>query len=334
MNRGLIGLLAIAFLVTGCASGTTARPPGPTLPPAAEPAQSPVPTTTPAGRLVPVGQQPEGVIADPITHLVAVGTRQPNALVLLDDRTGQVTTRVPLPGHLRHLKLAAPGGPVLVPDESSNSLLTVSLPAGTIQTTVHTGTSPHDAIAAANGTVFVANEAGSSVVAVRNNTVVHTFTNVVQPAGLAAVGTLVGLVDVRQNALHLYDANTLTPLTTLPAGAGPTHVVADRHGNLLVIDTRGNAVLRYELTPTPRQLDRLALPGTPYGVAYDPVRDRLWVTLTALNQLVGIDLTGDSPRVVTRIPTVRQPNTVAVDDSTGELFVTGTDTGVLELISP
>lgn len=322
------------FLAAGCASGTAARSPGPTLPPAAEPARSPVAAVTPAGRLVPVGQQPEGVVADPITHTVAIGTRQPNALVLLDDRNGQVTMRVPLPGHLRHLQLATPGGPVLVPDESSNSLLTVSLPDGAVRSTVHTGVSPHDATAAANGTVFVANEAGSSVVAVRGDTVVHTFTDVVQPAGLAAVGTLVGLVDVRQNVLHVYDANSLSSLATLPAGAGPTHVEADRRGQLLVIDTRGNAVLRYTLTPTPRQLDRLALPGTPYGVTYDPVRDRLWVTLTALNQLVGIDLADGSPRVVTRIPTVRQPNTVAVDDTTGELFVTGTDTGVLELISP
>lgn len=334
MNRGLIGSLAVLVLATGCASTAAARPPAPTLPKAAEPAHSPMTTTTPAGTLVPVGQGAEGVVADPVTHLVAVGTRGPNALVLLDDRTGQVAMRVPLPGHLRHLQLAAPGGPVLVPDESSNSLLTVSLPTGVVQATVHTGSSPHDATAAANGTVFVANEAGSSVVAVRNKAVVHTFTDVVQPAGLAAVGTLVGLVDVRQNALHIYDANTLTSRATLPAGAGPTHVEADKRGRLLVIDTRGNAVLRYELTPSPRQLDRLALPGTPYGVTYDPVRDRLWVTLTALNQVVGIDVSGASPRVVTTIPTVRQPNTVSVDDSTGELFVTGTDTGVLELINP
>jgi hypothetical protein len=31
---------------------------------------------------------------------------------------------------------------------------------------------------------------------------------------------------------------------------------------------------------------------------------------------------------------VRQPNTIAVDHTTGRLFVTGTDDGVLELIDP
>ena len=334
MNRGPLVLLPILALAAACATSAPAAPTAPPLPQAAEPAVSPALTATPAGRLVPIGAQPEGAVADPVTHLVAIGTRQPNTLVLLDDRTGQITARVPLPGHLRHLQLAAPGGPVLVPDENSDSLLIVTLPTGAVQARIPTGPSPHDATAAGNGTVFAANEEGRSVVAIRADKVVHTFTDVAQPAGLAAVGSLVGLVDVRQNALHLYDAAGLTALARLPAGAGPTHVEADRAGQLLVIDTRGNAVLRYQLTPTFRQLDRLALPGTPYGVTYDPVRDRLWVTLTALNQLAGIDLTGATPRIVTRIPTVRQPNTVAVDDSTGELFVTGTDTGVLELITP
>ncbi|HEY0807296.1 MAG TPA: YncE family protein [Pseudonocardiaceae bacterium] len=324
---------AVLFLaLAGC--GSAAPPAPPPLPPPADPATAPALTATPAGRLVAVGSQPEGVVADPVTHLVAVGVRQPNTLVLLDGRTGQVTARVPLPGHLRHLQLAKPGGPVLVPDENSDALLTVTLPAGTLASRVHTGVSPHDATEAGNGLMFAANEGGASVAVIRGDTVVHTFTDVVQPAGLAPVGTLVGLVDVRQNTLHVYDAAALKPLAQLPAGAGPTHGVADSRGHLAVIDTRGNAVLFYQLTPTIQQIGRLALPGTPYGVTYDRVRDRLWVTLTARNELAGIDLAGSTPQVVARIPTVRQPNTVAVDDSTGRLFVTGTDAGVLELIDP
>jgi DNA-binding beta-propeller fold protein YncE len=327
----VLPVLAGLALATGC---TTAAPPARPLPPAAEPAVAPPVRTAPAGQQVDVGTGPEGVTADPVTHLVAVGVRQPDALVLLDDRTGAVTTRVPLPGHLRHLQLAGPGGPVLVPDEDSGMLLTVALPAGTITGRVRTGTSPHDATRAGNGLLFAANEGGRSVAVVRGGAVVHTFTDVVQPAGLAAVGNTVGLVDVRQNTLHLYDAATLTATGQLPAGSGPTHVVADRRGRFAVVDTRGNAVLLYQLTPRPHQAGRIPLPGTPYGVAYDPVRDELWVTLTARNQLVGIPLGPAQPVVATTIPTVRQPNTVAVDDSTGELVVTGSDTGVLELIHP
>jgi DNA-binding beta-propeller fold protein YncE len=37
---------------------------------------------------------------------------------------------------------------------------------------------------------------------------------------------------------------------------------------------------------------------------------------------------------VARFPTVRQPNTVAVDPTTGRLFVTGTVDGTVEIIDP
>lgn len=327
----LLGVCAV--LAAGC-TATPAPPPVPLGPPAAEPAASPPLTTPPAGRVVPVGMAPEGVVADPVTHLVAVGVREPDVLALVDARTGDLVRRVPLPGHLRHLQLAKPGGPVLVPDENSDALLTVALPGGDITSRVHTGTSPHDATEAADGSIFAANEGGSTVAVIRNGAVVHTFTDATQPAGLAPVGTVVGLVDVRQDNLHLYDAASLTPITTLPAGAGPTHVVADIHGHLVVIDTRGNAVLLDEFGPHPRQIGRLDLPGTPYGVTYDPVRDRVWVALTATNEVVEIDASSGQPHVVRRLPTVRQPNTVGVDSATGRLFVTGTADGVLELIDP
>lgn len=326
----LVVLAALAL--AGCGGHAAKRPPA--GPRAAEPAVAPPLTVRPAGRTLPIGAQPEGVIADPVTRLVAIGVRGPDRLVLVDGRTGRIVQRTPLPGHLRHLQLAAPGGPVLVPDEDSGMLLSVALPSGAITSRVRTGVSPHDATRAGNGLVFAANEGGASVVVLRQDKIVRTFTDVSQPAGLAAVGTTVGLVDVRQNTLHLYDAATLTATTRLAAGAGPTHLVADRHHHLAVIDTRGNAVLLYELTPHPRQIARVPLPGTPYGVAYDRTRDRLWVTLTATNQVAAISLAGPRPRVTTRLATVRQPDTVAVDPTTGRLFVTGTHDGLLQIIDP
>src|SRR5437588_563177 len=83
---------------------------------------APAPSTPPPGRQIPVGPAPEGVVVDPVTRTVAVATRNPDSLVLLDADTGAVRTRTPLPGFVRHLQLAAPGGPVLVPVESANAL--------------------------------------------------------------------------------------------------------------------------------------------------------------------------------------------------------------------
>ncbi|WP_344860732.1 YncE family protein [Amycolatopsis ultiminotia] len=333
--RQRAALAAITLLATAC----SAPDPPPTTPaagppPAAEPAKAPPAGTAPSGTVVPAGAAAEGIVADGVTHRVAVGVRDPDGLALLDSTTGRVTGKVPLPGHLRHLQLAAPGGPVLVPDENSDRLLTVDLPSGQITGDVRTGASPHDATRAANGRMFSANEFGRSVAVTENGTVVHTFTDVTQPAGLAAAGNLVGLVDVRQNDLSVYDAATLTRTARLPAGAGPTHVTVDRRGHFAVIDTRGNAVRFFDPAAPAHALTSLALPGTPYGTAYDATRDRLWVTLTAKNQLVGIDLAGTTPKVFTTVATVRQPNTVAVDPTTGTCYVTGTADGTVEIVNP
>ncbi|MFP5068241.1 YncE family protein [Pseudonocardia nantongensis] len=346
-----LALVAALALLCGCSGGGAPADPPPTgpaapgttgtparfaepLPPPAEPGVAPPVTGTPPGRVVPVGAVPEGIVADGPTRRVAVGVREPNALVLLDADTGAVTARVPLPGVLRHLQLAAPGGPVLVPSESANGLVRVALPDGRIESQVPTGRMAHDATETGAGTVFVANEGGASVSVLRDGGVVRQLTDVTQPAGLAPVGDRVGLIDVRENSLTVYDAATGDGILELPAGAGPTHLVADRHGRMIATDTRGGAIIVFDPSGTPREVGRVALPGEPYGIAYDPQRDRLWVTATGDNLLVGYDMTDPTPREVARIPTVRQPNTVAVDPDTGRLFVTGTNDGVVQVVDP
>ena len=299
--------------------------------PAAGPVDSPVPIVAPAGTVLSVGAGAEGVIVDPTTHTVAVGTRQPNELVGVDTLSGQVRFRTPLPGHLRHLVDASPGT-LLVPDEDANALLTVTLPGGAVTGSLPTGASPHYALPAPDGTLFVADEAGHEVVAVRGGQVAGRLTDAVQPGGMALAGGRLGLVDVASDTLSLYDATTLAHLATVPFGEGPTHEVSDGRGDLVVVDTRGQALLFASPSTPPALRVRVPVPGTPYGITQDPVHDRVWVTLTASNEVVGFDTRADPPREIARFPTVRQPNTVAVDPTTGRLFVAGATDGVLDTI--
>jgi DNA-binding beta-propeller fold protein YncE len=279
-----------------------------------------------------VGQAPEGVVVDAATRTVAVATHHPDQLVLINADTAAVIGRVSLPGSVRHLALAAPGGPVLVPVETANALIRVELPRGIASPPVITGTSPHDATAAANGTVFVSNELGGTVAAVRGNGVVKAFTDCVQPAGMAAVANTVGMLDARTNDLTTYDAASLSIIGSTPAGAGPTHLVADRHGRLIATDTRGDAVRVFAVLPTPRQVDSVAQPGGPYGIAYDAARDRLWVASSGGNEVIGYDMSIAHPIEIQRLSTVQNPYSLGVDSKTGRLYISGVNGGVLQIL--
>ena len=61
-------------------------------------------------------------------------------------------------------------------------------------------------------------------------------------------------------------------------------------------DTEGDAILVFEAGPEPRLLDRANLPGSPYGIAIDNRRGRLWVTQTARNRVVEYELTDLAPK--------------------------------------
>lgn len=323
-GRSSLPLLAAALLA-GCGAHHD-------FPPAAEPARAPAPTRAPAGRVVSVGHKPEGIVVDPKTGIVAVGLSEPSRLALVDARSGRVRRRVALPGAPRHLGLARPGGPVLVPAEGANALVEVPLGRGR-PVVVPVGRQPHDAVAAA-GRVFVGDELSDSLSIVRDGRLVMRRPAPLQPGGVAATGDgRVAVVGVRERALELYDATTGRALAKAPAGIGSTHVASDGKTLLYVCDTQGDALLVFHTRPKLELARRLALPGAPYGIALDPVRHRLWVTLTGRNEVVELPAHG-RPHPVATFPTVRQPNAVGVDPRSGRVFVASRTDGTLQIIDP
>ncbi len=328
----LITLAAVLLVLAGCGSGGDAAQKKP--PPAPEPAEAPPLEEEPAGRIVEVGPAPEGVTVDPETGLVAVALRNPNELALVDGESGEVSQRVELPESARHLDLAAPGGPVLVPAEGADSLVQVGLPDGEILDETPVGDFPH-AAAAAKGRIFVVNEKASTVSIVEDGREVETVKTDLKPGSVAVTESgLVGVVGVQGLTLEVFASDNLDSLGRVDAGEGPTHVKAGPENRFYVTDTRGDAVFVYGARPEPKQLDRVPLPGSPYGIAVDPRRDHLWVTLTARQQVVQFALEGDALREIARYPTVRQANTVAVDPASGRVFVTGKADGQLQILHP
>lgn len=315
MRRLLVALL----LVSSCSAQR-----------AAEPAHAPPAARSPAGQVLAVGSQAEGVAVDPVTHLAAVGVRNPFRIVLVDLRTDRVVRTVPVSGHVRHLALQAPGGPVLVPLEDSGALLTLALPSGGILSSIPTSGYPHGVAAVGRDAAVVGNEMGHRVTLVRAGRVVATDTEFPQPGGATTSGDSIYIVDVKASTVTRLRSDTLRHLGSRDLGDGLTHAVTDIRGDVVVIDTRGGAI--YVLRPDLSTRLTRRLPGTPYGVAYDPTRDRLWITLTGRNQVVGLhgpDLVEDR-----RLPTVRQPNTVAVDPTDGTVVVASRTDGTVQLLHP
>jgi DNA-binding beta-propeller fold protein YncE len=320
VRRALLPI-ACALAASGCGGS------GDGLAPAAGPARSPPLETKPAGRVVAVGHKPEGLAFDRRTGLLAVALTRPDRLALVDGSNGRTVRRIELPGAARHLALARPSRAVLVPAEEADRLVTVALPEGRLRRT-SVGRQPHAAVAA-GGRVFVGNEQGASVSVVENGREVRRLDAPVGPGGVAATrGGVVAVVGVRERAIEVFDESTLASRGRIPVGIGPTHVAA-RGGRFFVVDTRGNGLVEIHLDPL-RVHRRTHLEGAPYGIAYDPARRRFWVTLTASNRVAEVT----DRRLLRTFPSVRQPNSVAVDPRSGRVFVASRKDGVLQLFDP
>jgi DNA-binding beta-propeller fold protein YncE len=319
----LVVALALPGAALAACGGSSDR-----LPPAPEPARSPPLEREPAGTVVPLGHKPEGLAFDPVTGLLAAGLTNPDRLAVVDGDTGRTVHRIPLPESPRHLGLAMPGGPVLVPAERGNAIVEVGLPRGPVRST-GVGRFPHDA-ARARGRLFVGDELGHTMSVVADGRRIATLPAPHQPGGVAATAdrSHVGVVGVRERALEVFDARTLESEGRVSVGIGPTHIVGGG-ARFFLVDTRGGALLEVRLDPL-RVHRRTHLGGAPYGIALDAKRRRYWVTLTNRNQVA--ELTDH--RVLRRFPTVRQPNSVAVDPRSGRVFVASRTDGRLQFFDP
>lgn len=316
---------AVALVAASAACGS-----GPSRPvePVPEPAAAPQPRSQPTGRVVALPGRPEGLVFDAVTATLIAGVDGGVALLSPDGGSVKVVT---LGARPRHVGLAESGGAALVPLEGSDELVVVGLPAGEVRQRVAVGRQPHDAAAAA-GRVFVGDELADTISVIEGSAVREAAAGPIQPGGVASNGKSVVVVGVRGRRLKVLDATTLAEAATLPAGVGPTHVVADQ-SHAYVADTQGDAILVYRLDARPRRVGQTAAQGTPYGLALDATRNRLWVTLTKTNELVEFELAGGRLIRRARYPTVRQPNSVAVDPRTGTVYVTGAADGQLQVLT-
>lgn len=320
----LTGAVLALALVSGCSSGGSSNDATKldTIP-AAQPATSPPQTATPAGTVTSVGVHVNAMVVDESTRTLVLAATGPDRLLLLhlDDLSAPART-ITLPGAAARVQLAGSGGGVLV-----------ALPKGVARVNTSTGTLTSTTVDGdvtavlqlPDGRIAAGLSSGSTLVLGTDGAVQATIGGLAGVDELVRAGTTVLAVDRQQTAAAVIDVGKGTLGSALRAGEGATNAVADQYGRALVADTTGDELLALSSNPLLLR-QRYPVAGAPYGIAYDATTNLVWMTLTATNQVVGLDVKGGEPQERYRFDTVRQPNSVAVDSASGVVLV-GSATG-------
>lgn len=326
-NRILLRSLVAVLLVTlasGCRSNPVDGPP-PTIEPA-QAAQSPATSTPPAGRIVPLpgNQHSATVDAGMLLVLTAGADAGAPATLSVVEASGSRRT-VPLPGPA---SAVVSGGAGSVHAATRGGFFTVDLATGTATRTVIEEAANADFTAItrrADGRLVLGSDNGVAYTLAEDMSVAGKADIFARVDALAAQGDIAIVLDRGQTSVTALKPDG-APALALRAGLGATTIAADPVGRVLVTDTRGGQLLVYGVDPL---IQRQAYPvgGSPYGLAGSSTL--AWVSLTASNTVVGYDLASGIPVEKVRYPTVRQPNTLAYDESSGTLYVvSGSGAGV------
>jgi DNA-binding beta-propeller fold protein YncE len=316
-------LMVCAAVGSGCSSGQPSDELMVTdKPVAAVAATSPPAATAPAGAVTPLSDPVTAIAYDLATSTLAVAVEDSVRLYQLGD-TLTAGKQVDLPNVT---SLTVEDGAVLA--TGANQVTRIALPdAAVAETATFRGEPVSTATLGDRTLVAVRDE--RAVAVVDGDKIQRMITGDLMSADqVLSTGKGAVVLDRLRNAVFELDVPGATVSQGLRAGQGATNAVTDRFGRVLVTDTRGGALLAFSLDPLLLR-QNYPVEGAPYGIAYDRKRDLAWVTLTATNEVVGYDVAGEEPKEKYRFPTVSQPNTVAVDPSTGRVVVaSGTGDGI------
>ncbi|MFF5991740.1 YncE family protein [Prauserella flavalba] len=318
VRRVAVVAVAGTLLVSGC---TSAGGSGDDLqvvanPTAAVAATSPEPSAEPAGRVL--AQRAEVTTLATSGGTLAVALAEPASVLLYD--LGDLTAKprsVELPAPAEELTPA--DGELLASLPGAGKLARIALPSGEVRTVDIKGKPA--ATAVRDGRTLVAVRDRKAVEVLDGDRAATTITGGLYSADdVLVAGDATLVLDRLRTAVFTVDVEDGSIGEGLRAGDGATNAVVDSYGRVLVADTRGDSLLAFGTDPLLLR-QRYPVPGGIYGIAYDAKRHLVWVTLTERNEVVGFDVRGGEPTEKFRLPTVRQPNSVTVDERTSRVVV-------------
>ncbi|QNG18729.1 hypothetical protein G4H71_21985 [Rhodococcus triatomae] len=317
------GASILGALVTGCSSNDHDEDVS-SLAPATVP-QSPPAASTPAGSLYIVGRMIDSTTFDPVTRSVVVVTDERRTVLLLptDD----------LDAPAREITL---DDAVASASDAGDGTMLLAMNGQVARLDVATGRV--DAVPVDGQVLAAAQLSDGRVAAGLDNGEIHILdqesdspqgeaeriTGLSGVDGLAVAGDTLTALDRSQTSVTAVTVADGSLGLALRAGDGASALTSDHFDRVLVTDTLGDELLVYS-TDELMLRQRFPTGGQPYAVAYDDSADRVWVTLPTTNEVVGYDLSTGVGVETARFPTVRQPNSLAVD-ADGDLLI-GSATG-------
>lgn len=321
-TRFLAVTLAVVTTVTvGCSSNDDPEQLNTREPETA--AVSPDAVVTPAGVVADPRFGPAGTVdaltVEPSTRTVAVLTDDGTTLTLAD-AAGDGSPRV--------VRLSAAGTSVS-PGRDGEVLVTT--PDGIVRVNVESGEStdvPVDG-GAASAVVWddgyaVGTPTGTVVILSADGSVDSTVPGQASVDALVRAGDELVSLDTRQTSVTAVDVDAERLGEALRAGDGATRMTGCANGAIVVADTTDDELLIFTGDDLIMR-QRFPVPGSPFAVACSD-DGTVWITATALNEVIGFDISSGMPVESARFPTVRQPDSLAVDSQSGNLFV-GSNTG-------
>jgi DNA-binding beta-propeller fold protein YncE len=317
-------VLATAGLAS-CSANHSEAPP-PTIVPA-QAAQSPPVNGAPAGEVRPLPGNAQAAVFDPATTSLAV----------LSPAVGDqsTVTVVPSTGDLRLVPLP---GPATALAGDRDGRVFASTQGGYFRVDLRAGTASRVDVEGQSGTDFtaIARRADGKLVLGSADGAVYTLSSDSKVGASLKIFARVDAVVTQGNTAVVLDRGQ-TSVTTisasgndaehaLRAGEGATTMATDSAGRVLVADTRGDELLVFGVDPLILR-QRYPVRDAPYGLAGSS--KLAWVSQTAVNTVVGYDLSTGIPVEKVRYRTVQQPNSLAYDEASGTLYVvSGSGAGV------
>lgn len=320
-RMSVVGLVVVTIVTAGCSANTDPEQLNTREPETA--AVSPELSAVPAGDVAAErfggATAVESIAIEPSTRIAAVLTDDGTSLLLsaLDGNSEPRTVRLSSPGTSvspgrdGELLVSASDG-VEVIDASSGNVTTLSVDGGAVSATVWEN---GYAAGTPTGTVVILGSDGESTAMIAGQASVDALV----PAGRDLIS-----LDTKQTSVTAVNVGAERLGAALRAGEGATRMTGCADGAIPVADTADDELLIFTGDDLIMR-QRFPVAGAPYALACDDA-GTVWVTTTATNEVLGFDISSGMPVETSRFPTVRQPDSLAVDSQTGTIFV-GSKTG-------